>query len=80
MEYKKLKNILLEFGYTINSVKSILIARTRPTLLKAIELEQKYNIPCSAWENIRLFITSKENDTQHPSPKTTTKQNEQVAS
>ena len=67
MEYKKLKNILLDFGYTLNSVKSILTLRTRPTLLKAIELEQKHGIPCTAWENIRLFITSKDNNTKQTS-------------
>jgi len=72
MEYKKLKKILLDFGYTINSVKSLLTVRTRPTLLKAIELEQKHNIPCTAWENIRLFITSKENDTKQKCTNTTT--------
>jgi len=72
MEYKKLKKILLDYGYSLDTVKKILTVKTRPSLLKAIELEQKHSIPCTAWENIRLFITSKENDTKQKSSNTTT--------
>ena len=72
MERKTLKKILLDFGYSLETINKIFQLKTRPTLLKAIELEQKHSIPCTAWENIRLFITSKENDTKQKCTNTTT--------
>ena len=63
MERKKLKTILLEFGYSEPSIKKIFQLKTRPTLLKAIELQERYGIPCTAWKNIREFISFK-NDTK----------------
>ena len=61
MERKKLKQILLDFGYSEETTKKMFQLKTRPTLLKAIELEQKYKIPCSAWVDIKSFI---KNDTK----------------
>jgi len=78
MKRNILKKILLDFGYSSETVNKIFQLKTRPTLLKAIELEQKHNIPCTAWENIRLFITSKENDTKEECSKTTTKTEKKV--
>jgi len=72
MERKKLKQKLLDFGYSEETVKKMFQLKTRPTLLKAIELQTKFKIPCTAWENIRLFITSKENDTKSDSCSATT--------
>jgi len=70
MERKKLKQILLDFGYSEETVKKMFQLKTRPTLLKAIELKQKYKIPCEAWKNIRFYIN---NDTKKVKCSTTTK-------
>ena len=61
MEREKLKQILLDFGYSEESIKKIFQLKTRPTLLKAIQLEQDFKIPCTAWADIKSFI---KNDTK----------------
>jgi len=61
MERKKLKNILLDFGYSDETIKKMFQSRSRPTLLKAIELQNRYNIPCHVWADIKSYI---ENDTK----------------
>ena len=70
MERKKIKQILLDFGYSIETVKKMFQLKTRPTLLKAIELQRVYGIPCDAWADIKSYV----NDTKKPRCCTTTKQ------
>ena len=77
MERKKLKTILLEFGYSEPSIKKIFQLKTRPTLLKAIELQERYGIPCTAWKNIREFISFK-NDTKKKGVKATTNRQKNI--
>ncbi len=55
MERKKLKQILEQY-YSHDSVKSLLMGRMRPTLLKAIYLEKQHNIPCYAWYDIKSYL------------------------
>ncbi len=61
MERIKLKQILLDFGYKQETVKKIFQCKSRPTILKAIELQNRYNIPCSAWADIKSYMN---NDTK----------------
>lgn len=69
MERNKLKQKLLEFGYSDETVKKMFQLKTRPTLLKAIELQQRFKIPCIAWVDIKSYT---ENDTKKSSYSTTT--------
>jgi predicted transcriptional regulator len=61
MERKKIKQILLDFGYSEETVKKMFQLKTRPTLLKAIELQETFKIPCIAWVDIKSYV---ENDTK----------------
>jgi len=58
----QIKEILLKFGYKSTTVDEMFKLRTRPKLLKAIQLEKIHSIPCIAWENIKSFCNSYEND------------------
>ena len=62
MERKKLKQILLDFGYSIETVKKMFQLKTRPTLLKAIELQRVYGIPCDAWADIKSYVNDTKKD------------------
>ncbi len=55
MERKKLKQKLLTFGYSDETIKKMFQLKTRPTLLKAIELQHRFKIPCTAWVDIKSY-------------------------
>jgi hypothetical protein len=60
MERKKLKQKLLIFGYSEETIKKMFQLKTRPTLLKAIELQHRFKVPCTAWLDIKSYV----NDTK----------------
>jgi hypothetical protein len=68
MKRKKLKQKLLTFGYSEETIKKMFQLKTRPTLLKAIELQHRFKIPCTAWLDIKSYV----NDTKKASGCTTT--------
>ena len=49
-------------GYKINSINSILCGRRKPNAEKRYEYEKKYNIPFTAWRDIKSYL--QENDTK----------------
>lgn len=53
---EKLKRKLQEFGYAEETIKKLLQVKTRPTLIKAIELDNIYKIPIKSWLDIRIYI------------------------
>lgn len=71
MERKKLKQKLLDFGYSEETIKKMFQLKTRPTLLKAIELQSRFKIPCTAWADIKSYMS---NDTRKSRCSTTTKE------
>lgn len=50
MKWEKLEQKLLTFGYTKHSIKKIKEGKQLPTLIKAFELSDKFNIPLSTWK------------------------------
>jgi len=78
MKRQILENILISDGYKVNSINSILCGRRKPNAEKRYEYEKKYNIPFTAWQDIKSYL--QENDTKQSTTKTTTKQEEEVAS
>ena len=76
MRKEEIEKILFLIGYSKDGVKSLLLGRMRPPLLKAIFLEENYNIPAIAWKDIKSYI---KNDTEKQSTRTTTKKRREVA-
>lgn len=58
MEYKYIKQSLLDFGYSLPMVKVLMVGRKTPPLLKALDLQEKYGIPVVAWKDIKSFAPS----------------------
>ena len=56
MEREKLKTILLNH-YSKDSVKSIFCGRMKPSIEKRIVLNNEFNIPILAWEDIKSYIS-----------------------
>ncbi len=56
MKRIKVKEALVEVGYSHDSIKSLLCGRSLPSMSKAILLKQNNNIPISAWEDIKTYI------------------------
>lgn len=67
---------LLQFGYKQNTIDKLLQGKIKPTMDKAIKLNDDYDIPFSAWRDIKSYI---ENDTKQSDDKSTDKSNEEVA-
>ena len=76
MKRKILKQILTK-TYSTDSVKSILIGRMKPSYDVMFKLNQKYNIPFTAWSDIKSFIT--DDYINNNTSKTTTKSIKGVA-
>jgi hypothetical protein len=49
MKWEKIQRILIEYGYTNDSIKKIKEAKQLPTALKLFELRDR-GIPIKAWE------------------------------
>lgn len=75
MTRNEIKNKLLTFGYSIESINKLLQSRMKPTADKMFELEDQYDIPVSAWRDIKSYLN---NDTKHPAQKSTTQQEQKV--
>lgn len=56
MKRENLKTILLNH-YSKDSVKSILCGRMRPSIEKRIALNNEFNIPILAWEDIKSYLS-----------------------
>lgn len=56
MKREELKKILSKH-YSKDSVKSILCGRMKPPIKKRIVLNNEFDIPILAWENIKSYIT-----------------------
>ena len=56
MEREKLKTILLNH-YSKDSVKSIFCGRMKPSIEKRIILNNEFNIPILAWEDIKSYLS-----------------------
>jgi transcriptional regulator with XRE-family HTH domain len=60
MKKNIIKQALLAEGYALNTITKYLQGNKKtaiPTLRKAIRLEKIYGIPCTAWADIKSFIT-----------------------
>jgi len=69
MEQKQFKQILLNFGYSDDSVKKMMQEKMVPTLQKAIKLQEDHGIPVVAWKNIRAFVVrTKKDKSSMPEP------------
>lgn len=55
MKRDELKKILLKH-YSKDSVKSILCGRMKPPIKKRIVLNNEFDIPILAWENIKSYL------------------------
>jgi len=64
MERKTIKQILLNYGYSEETIKKMFQGKTRPTLKKALDLEKNYNLPCYAWQDIKSYISQQNSKTQ----------------
>ncbi|HEX5330810.1 hypothetical protein [Sulfuricurvum sp.] len=62
MEQKLFKKILIDFGYSDESVKKMMQGKMVPTLQKAIKLQEDHDIPVLAWKNIRSFAVRTKKD------------------
>ena len=56
MEREKLKTILLNH-YSKDSVKSICCGRMKSSIEKRIVLNNEFNIPILAWEDIKSYLS-----------------------
>jgi plasmid maintenance system antidote protein VapI len=77
MERKILRTKLLNFGYSSVMVRKLIQGTTKPTADKMFKLEDMFNIPVSAWRDIKSYL--QENDTKEQCTSATTTQKEGVA-
>lgn len=68
MERKQLKNILLQY-YIDSSSNHILRGIRKPSYENMLSMYKEHQIPFTAWENIKSYIS---NDTKQDSSKSTT--------
>lgn len=70
------KNTYTQIGNSIgvshSAVSQWFSGKTKPTIDKALKMEELYQIPIEAWLDIKTYI---ENDTKNVDTSTTTKQN-----
>jgi len=59
MKRKYLKNSLKQIGYSVDTIKSLMCGRAKPSMTKAIELKIKFDIPLDAWLDIKAYLQSK---------------------
>jgi len=69
MERKELKKILNKY-YSEDSIKSVLAGRMRPSYETMYNLNLKHNIPFTAWQDIKSFlsvesVTNNKNKSKH---------------
>ena len=57
---KLLKQILINYGYKNNSIKSLMCGRMKPSYEAMLTLQRKYKVPFTAWEDIKSYL--QEND------------------
>lgn len=70
MERKKIQKALLDLGYSYDSMKSLMCGRVKPSMKRAIELNQKYNVPFEVWIDIKSYL---KNHTTQPAQQATAK-------
>ena len=68
MERKQLKNILLQY-YIDSASNHILRGIRKPSYENMLSMYKEHQIPFTAWENIKSYIS---NDTKQDSSKSTT--------
>lgn len=70
------KNTYTQIGNSIgvshSAVSQWFSGKTKPTIDKALKMEELYQIPIEAWLDIKTYI---ENDTKNVDTSTTTNQN-----
>lgn len=70
------KNTYTQIGNSIgvshSAVSQWFSGKTKPTIDKALKMEELYQIPIEAWIDIKTYI---ENDTKNVDTSTTTNQN-----
>jgi len=62
MKRKEIQTALLKNGYSYDSMKSLMCGRAKPSMTRAIELNQKFNVPFEVWIDIKSYL--QENDTK----------------
>ena len=77
MKRKIIKNKLIEFGYSSVMVRKLLQGTTKPTANKMFKLEDMFDIPLSAWRDIKSYL--QENNTTTQTQQSTPIKNEEVA-
>ena len=73
MNYKYIKKALSKIGYSVDSTKSLMCGRSKPSFSKAQQLYEKHNIPFEAWIDIKSFLNSCKNDTKKDVPESSSK-------
>jgi len=68
MNREKLKKCLEHYGYKADSIKSLMTGRMKPDLRKAYNLEDKFNIPVSAWRDIKSYLQNNDTKNQQGQP------------
>ena len=58
MERKELKQKLTKFGYSNDSIKSLLLGRMKPNATKMFEMEKQLGIPVHVWSDIKNYLRS----------------------
>jgi len=58
MKKENLKLKLEKFGYKPDTISKLLDGSRRPILIKAIKLQQDFKIPCTAWADIKSYISN----------------------
>jgi len=62
MKRKQIQKALLDSGYSYDSMKSLMCGRAKPSMTRAIELNQKFKVPFEVWIDIKSYL--QENDTK----------------
>lgn len=79
MKNIKIVEISQKLNISHSAVSQWFSGITKPTANKMFLLEDHFQIPLSAWRDIKSFINSTENDTKQSTPNSTTAKDEKVA-
>lgn len=71
MNRTEVTQILIEFGYKVDSVNKLLQNRIKPPADKMFKLEDDYKLPAHAWRDMNSYVNgTKINDTKSNPKKT----------
>jgi plasmid maintenance system antidote protein VapI len=59
MKKEKLKEVLTNMGYKPYSIRSILSGLRKPTLEKAVKIEDLFGIPVKTWVDVKTYLEEK---------------------